>query len=628
MTSTGVEKARSPEQRTADNTRDISKQIIEDTKVFNSTSPEFALGGEQGSSEGTAAGNYLAKSGDVRLGPMGNEFKILEILDDEISVSVATANYVPWIILNPESGSPDDLETIVPGESVFLNQELVLQGGNITNDITLKNSGNIITSDGGDLVLAFGEIIRLYYSQLLAAWVVAWASSGVGGGDVTFPIDFEEQVLTPVANEITIDFADPARHYPEVTVTADTLVNLINFPAGKTAHSTLDILQDSVGNHTLTFSPPLLNLTSVSSGPDTLTSVLIRRSHSRLIGFIEGENIDISAPVSDWANFAAVDDIDFATFDGINIDRLLFDQNAGSSLGASETGITSNGASELLHNVPAGANHIFTVNNVIPAALVISETTVAAQTLVPAGTDDLGLVLVPWNNVYANNAIIDSISGVSTLDFDGATANIVGLQLIDLFQTDQQIESLSTGIEYTAGDLQSHLFKSQTTDIAQFEEAAAGVFRLDMLDHSIKDARDVTLSNASGATIFAGTSPAIGFDSTTSTFVINFPAGAKIGISENNAIGSTEISEDGVISDIITADSDLFIGILGTSPPTVTGQFTNDATDVFVFSGGLARNMSSIGVVAGGANVNLSNLTATSVNDDIIPQAGKLLGSD
>lgn len=217
-----------------------------------------------------------------------------------------------------------------------------------------------------------------------------------------------------------------------------------------------------------------------------------------------------------------------------------------------------------------------------------------------------------------------NLTGVTGIDMDGATATIQGVQFINLFQTDQQIDSTSSGIMYQVGDLQSHLFKSQSTNIAQFEELAANVFRLNMLDHSVRDALDVTLSNASGVPVFAGTSPAFGFNSISSSLVINVPTGAKIAISENNVIGSTQIFDDGVISDTITADSDLFIGVLGTSPPTVAGQFTNDATDVFVFSGGAPRNLSNISTTVA-ATRELDNLTTTSINAALLPNASGTL---
>lgn len=59
--------------------------------------------------------------------------------------------------------------------------------------------------------------------------------------------------------------------------------------------------------------------------------------------------------------------------------------------------------------------------------------------------------------------------------------------------------------------------------------------------------------------------------------------------------------------------------------PSANGQFSRNSVDVKVYSGGAVRSLSDIGA-AGGANVNLSNLAVTSINQDLLPQAGKKLG--
>jgi len=301
-----------------------------------------------------------------------------------------------------------------------------------------------------------------------------------------------------------------------------------------------------------------------------------------------------------------------------------------------ETGI-SGGAYKILKVGAAGYDTIQeegisvtqrTVMNFIGATVTAVDNAIDNRTdiTVTAGTSgllsDLTIdVTKDWLGLGISN--VGDLTGVTEIDMDGATATIVGVQRINLFQDTQLIESVSSGIEYVTANLQSHLFKSQNDNIAQFEEAAAGVLRLDMLDHAIKDAKDITFDVAATLTT-SGAVPAIGFDSGSSSFIINFPTGAKIAISENNTIGSTEIFEDGIISNTLTADSDLFIGILGTSPPTVTGQFTNDATDVFVFSGGTARNLSDIPTIDA-ATTELDNLTTTSINAALLPNASSTL---
>jgi len=219
-----------------------------------------------------------------------------------------------------------------------------------------------------------------------------------------------------------------------------------------------------------------------------------------------------------------------------------------------------------------------------------------------------------------------NLTGVTGIDMDGATATIEGVQLINLFQADQQIDSTSSGIMYQVGDLQSHLFKSQFNNIASFEESASNVFRLNMLDHSIRDSRDITFSDASGLVVFPGSAPAIGFDSVASRFIINYPTGASVFVTENNTIGTTVIKTDSLEANIVTANDLLQIGVDPTVP-TVPGEFRNDGTDTTTFSGGAVRNFSNIGTIAG-ADVFLSNLSSpTSINQDLLPQAGKTLGN-
>lgn len=324
MTSTGIDKARSSDQRIADNTIDITKQIIEDTKVFNATSPAFALSGEQGSSEGSAAGNYLAKSGDIRLGPMGNEFKIVEIINDEISVSIATANYVPWIILNPEAGLPDDLLTITTGESVFLNQEIVLQGGNAISPITLKGSdplSNILTPDGEDLVLAFSEIVRLYFSQLLSAWIVAWTSSG---GALTEPIElgFNEVVTQtpPTQTIIAGDQFNPSH----IDLDQDIEIQL-DISATTSKYKSIFVIFDTTGGgFTVTWPGSVVNPPIINDSVAQRISVILYTIDNGIL-FTHATSVGSSSNLSEWANFPAVNNVTVANFDILAVKNLDFD---------------------------------------------------------------------------------------------------------------------------------------------------------------------------------------------------------------------------------------------------------------------------------------------------------------
>lgn len=160
--------------------------------------------------------------------------------------------------------------------------------------------------------------------------------------------------------------------------------------------------------------------------------------------------------------------------------------------------------STIPNNPPLGETQLVVMRSDDQGVTWISDTT-------KGGT--AGVNLADWANfpaianIDANNK---DILKVKNIDFDDPLSQIIGLKLLDFVQTDQKIDSISTGIEYSVGNLQSHLFKSQTNNIAKFEEAAANIFKLDMLDHAIKDAKDISFDvNATFAG--SGAIPTIGY---------------------------------------------------------------------------------------------------------------------
>jgi len=284
---------------------------------------------------------------------------------------------------------------------------------------------------------------------------------------------------------------------------------------------------------------------------------------------------------------------------------------------------------------------------------------------------------VLWTNAVSGSSIPGSAEffGPWTANHDAAGFDLGGLKSVDFFQAGQCITNKADpdgGLLYNVANLQSHIFRADTDEIARFEESAANVFRLDMLDHTVDNAKDYRLDpNASYA--IPGPQPGIGFDDTNNRMRINVPTGNQISFEENSAGFGTGVtispaSGGSVTSNIINAANVLQLGV-NVTVPTVEGEFRNDGNDTFVFSGGAVRNLSNIGAGSplttkgdifgfdtanaripvgtdgqvltadsvealgvkwadptGGANTALSNLITTSINEDLIPQAGKSLG--
>ena len=185
--STGVREGNSNEKRIIKGLINNEAAFIQSLRVFANTSTLSGLGVTEGDSNNSpleASGNYLSKSGDFMVGQIGNAFDSIaatNIVDDTLDVSKSTGTTYPVVILQGESPpTEDDLVTIVQGEDVFPYQELVIRTR--SSIITIKNSDNINTPDGNDLVLPVGSIIHLYFDTFLGEWMIDGGTPFFGGG--------------------------------------------------------------------------------------------------------------------------------------------------------------------------------------------------------------------------------------------------------------------------------------------------------------------------------------------------------------------------------------------------------------------------------------------------------------
>jgi len=254
--STGVSRIRTNETRTAEGLLAEQTAQIESEKIFVETNEISGINGPGIANQGTAAGNYLSRAGDLRGGPMGNEFSIVEIINDEIDVGITSGQYTPFVIVNPEGGSDDILDNIIPGTSPFFNQELILQAGNLASSVTIRENlasdAPILTPGSADVVLNFGDLVGLIFSQAVLAWIVCWTS--VGSGANPFPILYPKEDLTPaIAFNQTIDLSIETGNAKQIQFPAgDIGLQIIGDPANTVAEDVyVMFIQDGVGGRSL-----------------------------------------------------------------------------------------------------------------------------------------------------------------------------------------------------------------------------------------------------------------------------------------------------------------------------------------------------------------------------------------
>lgn len=226
-----------------------------------------------------------------------------------------------------------------------------------------------------------------------------------------------------------------------------------------------------------------------------------------------------------------------------------------------------------------------------------------------------------------------ALLGVTSIDMDGASPLIEGVKTIRFVDDDpnKTIASTAIAIEYAVPVTEQHSFFAGTDELFRIDQISTGpnVTEINIFQASIEEAGEIIFTTSSDA-IIGATEPGIGYDATNFDMIFNIPTNAsaefqwkiagtviaRMSISGANEQFETDIFN--VLQHVIFQDGTV---------PAVNGVMARNGVDVKVFSGGALRNMSDI-PTGTPANTTLSNLTSpTSINQDLIPQAGKLLGN-
>ena len=584
---------------------------------------------------------------------------------------------------------------IPQGKFVEFTLDIVVNTGGTPASVVL-NFLQVLTppvldgNDGDHYILKFVGVNRADDTGVDTAgeqtleYIGGTFSSGSGGGDVTFPIDFPELDMgNPVVNTI-IDFANSTRHFRAILLSDDLDIDLQNIPPGTGALCTIYFTQDGVGGHVPTI--PLLDnqdeLENIDTEADSTTVFTIQTAFGQILGFTSGKEIFFGSGVADWANNIAINDVNFGTFDGLNIDRLLFDQGAGSPLSATQTGIKGDSGNNMLFNVPSSGTYNFQVNASGSPALIIAATLIASQTIIPLGTDTLGLELTPWDDVFTNDIHVNDNAFLP----DTEMAGDIDLNTFDMFDIDKlafmNFPSTGSSLNIGLSALGSGGFRANVLDSTgkfqitnentvhfEFNAAADTSTFIDTL---------VSVSETFGSTAFS----IVKFNGSTQLSEptkIDFQIAGTTGVSleDNGLVFSNNrfiagLSQLGfsILGNIIEDDvngmkfktvpnddfewsdgtdifatldkqslnlNDLYILVQDIAVPTVPTQnfkgqiFFNEATNRLNFQrrndGNTAFEV--IDLEGGGANTFLSNLTSpTAINQDLLPDTtGREFGS-
>lgn len=391
MSSTGVRESNDTNKRVIKGLILNEAQFIQSLRVFANTSTLSGLGAtgtETNNSPLEASGNYLAKSGDIMIGQLGNAFDTIaatNIVNDILDVSKATGTTFPIVILQGESPpTADDLVTITQGEDVFSFQELVIRTR--SSIITIKNSDNINTPDGNDLVLPVGSIIHLYFDTFLGEWVIdggtPFFSSG-GGGDPNTPWTENQDAANFALNNVSsIQISDSiggvhsllqglAGVGTRLTLTAgetfqifDNITNILEitntFGMDLKQHDLFGVTGiDLDGTFATIQGVANLDFFQASHSINSLSGVLLYQVDSTdFHGFFAG-----GVEIARFEDIATVLSLDMKIHQIKNIKHLDFDETTTVSFANTAVAIGyDSGDAELRYNVPTAGEHIIQVN--------------------------------------------------------------------------------------------------------------------------------------------------------------------------------------------------------------------------------------------------------------------------
>lgn len=129
MASSGVRERASDSRRIRKSILDREEDIVDEYKVWDETTALSSLagGGTPDRGQGSPEGNFMARGDDTWSGPHGNELSIVTITNGEINASNSSGADASIIGVNPEGGTADFLDWIIPGSDVLIYQEEWIQ---------------------------------------------------------------------------------------------------------------------------------------------------------------------------------------------------------------------------------------------------------------------------------------------------------------------------------------------------------------------------------------------------------------------------------------------------------------------------------------------------------------------
>ena len=303
-------------------------------------------------------------------------------------------------------------------------------------------------------------------------------------------------------------------------------------------------------------------------------------------------------------------DLNMNTFDIINLDRMIFatEEGSGDNIAITETGIEAiaTGAAAYGMKLQIPVNQVFQFKmgsvekiNINTASIILNGVTKINDNYL-----EMDAITAPAvTSASVRRLYVDSADNHLKIRTDASTP--IDLEVSGSSGANIELSNLGT-----------------TSVNANIIPQAGKILGSSGNEWARVHTNDISFGTAGN--VSAGGLEIIG-DSGGMTFNIPNGAGENYEFKSNGVSIGVTLSNSGTL--VVPTAQITFAAVLSdaVSYPGTNGAIYREGNDVKIFSGGTEINMSSIGST--GANIQLSNLGTTSVNANIIPQAGKILGS-
>lgn len=259
---------------------------------------------------------------------------------------------------------------------------------------------------------------------------IGGGTNGGGGGDISFPIRPPVTTGLPTTGNVVLDLDQTSGHYFTIgPLTGDIDIGIINPPDADIAQAFRINIIKGATDFAVTFNDTLLVQPFI--GDENTTTLLAGDIYDGAVFniFTMTSTAGSGTPTEQWANFPAVNDIDYATFDGINIDRLRFVTDSGGVAFNDDPSILLDGNSNMLFNVAEQREFIWAASNQI--IMRLDEDGVNNDTRLTIQTSELDASAVPQLLLNRIDPTPTNDTNISLIQFQGSNAAVSGGVKID-----------------------------------------------------------------------------------------------------------------------------------------------------------------------------------------------------